>query len=377
MVSCRVRHNSLKGRPRLCPQSHISYEATALFLFLGKIFNSINWTFVDKLALIRFVNKSNRPIVSKEFMLKIINSFDDTSSVDSWQCILLLMNNMNTGLNETISPLFSKDVECEIGQLTNALISKIGTNSLEILNNELSSLMNKKYNYENIVNTLSVDNLLTLLLSFKVLNNDCFYVHNSIIKGHNNATDIARNANEKIIKLLMVTNKSYDLIKCHDEIESILNNVLKNCPNNIDLIDLWKNSHFGNHRLRWLKQHQKHVKVASQIIFSTVNLNDVEFCHDWSVLYTFDLYMEAGMITDFVKLTNTIANASPNAYLFLNYLLQNFKFGDMKLVDLDIRMQCKLLMESKLHENLHLNEYDVGSKSKIWQFIVAIVAILY
>jgi hypothetical protein len=35
---------------------------------LRKISNSLNWTFVDKLTLIGFINKTTRSIVSKEFL---------------------------------------------------------------------------------------------------------------------------------------------------------------------------------------------------------------------------------------------------------------------------------------------------------------------
>jgi hypothetical protein len=85
-------------------------------------------------------------------------------------------------INIGVGSHMSCNTECEIGQLINALISNIGVGSLAILHDELFSSMNKNDNYHCIVRTLSVENLLKLLLSFQELNNDCFYVHSSMQK---------------------------------------------------------------------------------------------------------------------------------------------------------------------------------------------------
>ena len=69
--------------------------------------------------------------------------------------------------------------------------------------------------------------------------------------------------------------------------------------------------------------------MASEIIFPAININDVKFCQEWSVPLTSDSNIE----------------------------IQAF-IGDMKLVDMKIRMRCKSHIENKLLKKLQCHEYD-------------------
>ena len=59
--------------------------------------------------------------------------------------------------------------------------------------------------------------------------------------------------------------------------------------------------------------------MASEIIFPAININDVKFCHEWSVPFPSDSNIE----------------------------IQAF-IGDMKLADMKIRLRCKSHMGNKL-----------------------------
>ena len=270
-------------------------------------------------------------------------------------------------LNELIN--FVEKPTLQSQRFSWALIKKILDKCTHISKTKVNELILKLFikcdpnlkdveQFHEALNKLSLNNLLQLLIASMRLDAECYYLYNLIVK-HCNVTDVVRrNANEKMVSLLVTEENLYDPLGNHNLMDPIITDVMADRLSTLDLATLWSNERLGNHRLRWLMKNVRHIPAGAGIVFSTINLQDPTFTADWSKLFIItrpgEVTMRITMI-DLVALANTIPpNAVPSAFLFLNRLLQKFPWSEMNDLDGDMISNCKMSMETIITGNAEI-----------------------